>query len=147
MSRSGYSDGLESCELNMWRGAVHRATIGKRGQAFFRELVAALDAMPVKRLVAGELQTTDGEVCALGSLAKRKGAALKPNDTYDHGKLGETFNIARALAQETMYENDEGGPWRREPETPEERWTRVRKWAADQIRVTPAEHTLEHPNG
>lgn len=132
MSRSGYSDDCEN--LGLWRGAVNSATDGKRGQAFFRDLVAALDALPVKRLVAGELETADGEVCALGSLAKRKGVALQPMDTYDYGKLGETFNIARALAQETMYENDEGGPYRREPETPEERWTRVRAWASKQIR-------------
>lgn len=143
MSRSGYSDGLDSRELNMWRGAVRRATTGKRGQAFFRELVDALDAMPEKRLVAGELQTKEGETCALGSLAKQKGVALLPLNTYDYDKLADTFDIARALAQETMYENDEGGPYRREPETPEERWIRVRAWAAKQIRVTPASPALQ----
>lgn len=139
MSRSGYSDDCEN--LGLWRGTVRRATYGKRGQQFFRELVAALDAMPVKRLIAGELGTEnpEGEVCALGCLAKAKGAALDEDDTYDYDKLGATFNIAAPLAQEVMYENDDGGPWRpyHQKETPEERWTRIRAWAGDQVRATP----------
>jgi hypothetical protein len=130
----------------MWRGVIASATRGKRGQVFFRELVTALDAMPVKRLVAGELETAEGEVCTLGALAKARGADLEPDDTYDYGKLSDTFNIAEQLAQETMWINDEGAPprWPRVDETPEERWTRVRKWAASQIRVTPEE--LFHPS-
>lgn len=133
MSRSGYSDDCEN--LEMWRGAVRQATYGRRGQAFFRDLVTALDAMPIKRLIEGDLETDDGEVCALGCLAKQKGATLEPYDTYDYDKLGKTFNIAHALAQEVMYENDEGGPWRphHQEETPEERWSRIRTWAAKQI--------------
>ena len=135
MSRSGYSDDLESSELAMWRGVISSATRGKRGQRFFRDLVAALDAMPVKRLVANELQTTDGEVCALGSLARVRGVDLEPDDTYDHAKLGDTFDIASQLAQEVMFENDEAGPYG--GEIPERRWERVRKWASQQIKVTP----------
>jgi hypothetical protein len=134
MSRSGYSDDCEY--LGLWRGTVRRATNGKRGQQFFRDLVAALDAMPEKRLIANELETAEGEVCALGCLAKTKGATLLPLDTEDYDKLGETFDIARALAQEVMYENDEGGPCR--GETDEQRWVRVRAWAAAQIHAFPA---------
>jgi hypothetical protein len=41
------------------------------------------------------------------------------------------IGIAEAMAREIVYENDEGGPfWAiggRE-ETPEERWSRMRKW-------------------
>ena len=137
MSRSGYSDGCENVEL--WRANIRRATAGKRGQAFFRDLVAALDAMPEKRLISGELGTEEpeGPVCALGALARHKGAALDDDDTYDYDKLGETFDIASMLAQEVMYENDEGWrPWEasKTPETPEERWTRIRAWAAEAIR-------------
>lgn len=157
MSRSGYSDDGdgESYSLAMWRGRVLSATRGKRGQRFFRELVAALDAMPAKRLVANDFQTTDGEVCALGCLGRAKGidlSHLDPEDmadNFDFGPLREAFDIAEPLAQEVMYENDEGGPykpgryeggrWVRDEETPEERWTRVRAWAARQIRVLPEE--------
>lgn len=43
MSRSGYSDDCDHIEL--WRAAVDAAVSGKRGQAFLRELLGALDAM------------------------------------------------------------------------------------------------------
>jgi hypothetical protein len=35
-----------------WRGAVKSAASGSRGQAFFRDLITALDAMPEKTLIA-----------------------------------------------------------------------------------------------
>lgn len=132
MSRSGYSDESEY-PVDLWRGTIASATRGRRGQAFFRDLVTALDAMPIKRLVADELETDEGEVCALGALARARGVTLEPDDTCDYPKLGDTFNIAAPLAQEVMYENDEGGPYA-VTETPEQRWERVRKWAAAQIR-------------
>lgn len=132
--RSGYSDdGDETIPLAMWRGTVASATRGKRGQKFFRDLVAALDAMPTKRLVEGELQTNEGEVCALGSLGKHRGVDVDKLDTEDPYALGAAFDIASQLAQETMYENDEAS----EGLTPEQRWTRVRAWAAAQVRATP----------
>ncbi len=135
MSRSGYSDDCEN--VAMWRGVIASATRGKRGQRFFRELVTALDAMPVKALVTGELETKEGAVCALGALGKHAGKDLASVDTCDHQTLGDTFDIAPQLAQEVMWENDEAGRFRRE--TPEQRWERVRGWAAEQIKkeLTP----------
>lgn len=56
MSRSGYSDDLDSWSMIRWRGAVTSATRGARGQAFFREMLAALDAMPEKKLIADDLE-------------------------------------------------------------------------------------------
>ena len=60
MSRSGYDD-YDGCEnpewaLIRWRGAVHSALCGKRGQAFLREMALALDEMGEKRLIADELE-------------------------------------------------------------------------------------------
>src|SRR5690348_16978662 len=137
MSRSGYTDDCEGGSLACWRGVIASATRGKRGQRFFRDLLTALDAMPVKRLVAGELETDEGEVCALGSLAKAKGATLELDDTYDWDKLGATFDIAYQLACEVMFVNDEAGPYR--GETDEQRWARVRMWTARQIHPTEDE--------
>ena len=55
MSRSGYSDDLETWQLIKWRGQVMSAIRGKRGQKFLRELLAALDAMPKKILITEDL--------------------------------------------------------------------------------------------
>lgn len=134
MSRHGYSDDCEN--VAMWRGVIASASRGKRGQAFFRALVAALDAMPNKRLVAAALEDGEGAVCALGCLGKARGVTLRSIDTHDWEGLGELFDIAPQLSQEVMFVNDE---WRRE--SPEERWSRVRKWASEQIRVKPEEVT------
>jgi len=133
MSRSGYSDDLDSLELGRWRGQVAAATRGKRGQKFFRDLVAALDTMPEKKLVKSELETSDG-VCALGALARFRAVIMDDLDPYDHEELGRAFDIAHQLAQETMYENDESYT-----KTDEERWVYVRAWAAKQIVPTDAE--------
>lgn len=60
MSRSDYSEDLDMWDLIRWRGQVASAIRGKRGQKLLRDLAAALDAMPVKALIADELQTEDG---------------------------------------------------------------------------------------
>lgn len=134
MSRHGYSDDCEN--IAMWRGVIASATRGKRGQAFFRALLEALDAMPDKRLVAHELQTDEGSVCALGCLGKARGVDLDSVETEDWSKLGELFDIAPQLAQEVMYVNDEDFRGRH---SPEERWHVVRNWAARQIIPVAAE--------
>lgn len=120
MSRSGYSDDYEYAEL--YRGAVHRATTGYRGQHLLRKLRDALDAMPVKRLITDAIKDDRGDVCALGALDST--APL-----YDAEDLAEHFGIARALAAEIVYINDE---WYG-IETPEQRWTRMRAWVESQI--------------
>lgn len=126
MSRSGYSDDCEN--LGLWRGAVQRATLGYRGQHLLRRLRDALDAMPTKRLIADAIQNESGEVCALGALDPTAPA-------YDARDLADHFNVARALAAEIVYENDE--TWRSREETPEQRWVRMRAWVAAQI-TTPS---------
>jgi hypothetical protein len=122
MSRSGYSDDYDG-SIDLYRQAVHRATTGHRGQYLLTKLRAALDAMPAKRLITDAIKDEAGDVCALG--------ALDPNcKGYDAEDLAAHFNIARSLAAEICYENDES--WRRN-ETPEQRWTRMRAWVESQI--------------
>lgn len=123
MSRSGYSD--DPGYVGLWRGAVARATTGYRGQHLLRKLRDALDAMPTKRLIVDAIQDEAGEVCALG--------ALDPSvRSYDAEELAQHFGIARALAAEIVYLNDEYPDWR-SPETPEQRWVRMRHWVDAQI--------------
>lgn len=126
MSRSGYIeyDGEEQWSLIRWRGAVTAAIRGKRGQAFFRELADALDAMPVKALIANELETADGAHCALGVLGKKRGLDMATIDPEERDQVARAFGIAEALAAEVVYENDEVCS----RETPEQRWTRMRQW-------------------
>lgn len=143
MSRSGYVDGdeLEQWGLIRWRGAVKSAIRGKRGQAFFKEMLAALDAMPDKRLVAAELQI-DGEVCAMGAVARARGIDVAEVDPEDPEAVAQTFSVAPTLVREIAFRNDEAAPYREQStgrytqdETPEERWQRMRHWVQSQIKV------------
>ena len=166
MSRSGYTEDCGDYDDDnrslLWRGAVQSAMRGKRGQAFLTELLAAMDALPARRLVAGDFEAPETgmpfasrrDVCALG--------ALDPSvDEYDAEYLADRFGIARALAAEIVYQNDECvsdhryveidicGPvrpmypdWGRQtktitvadPHAGARRWERVRAWVAKQIK-------------
>lgn len=134
MSRSGYSDDCGGWELDLWRGAVTSAIKGKRGQLLLNDMAKALDAMPNKRLIANALMTKNGDVCALGAVAKFKAIDVSGIDPEDRESVASKFNIAEALAAEIAFENDEASY---RIETPEERWVRVRKWVDENLLVTP----------
>jgi hypothetical protein len=134
MSRSGYSDDCEQWSLIRWRGAVASAIRGRRGQAFLKEMLAALDALPQKRLVQNELEEC-GEVCALGAVGKSRGLDMSKMDPENHEGVAAYFGVAHALACEVMFENDEGGGyWNHE--TPEKRFDRMRAWIVGHLRET-----------
>lgn len=144
MSRSGYSDEYDSQQLNIWRGAVERAILGNRGQAFLREMRDALDAMPIKRLTANELSTPDGEVCAMGAVGRKRGVDMSKIDPEDRDAVASMFDIAPALVAEIAYLNDEEGQLFKDDaeddaETPEQRFERIRKWVELQIPEDAAE--------
>lgn len=147
MSRSGYSDdGDSEIPIQLYRQAVRRATRGYHGQHLLKRLRDALDAMPVKRLIAGNIRDESGQVCVLGALDSN---APKYNedeyDDYEHPrKLAEHFKIAPALASEIVYMNDEAYSWRGD-ETPEARWTRMRAWVEKQILAPQID--VEPPSG
>lgn len=156
MSRSGYSDDFgddDPLALGRWRAAVNSAINGKRGQAFLREFIADLDAMPVKRLIAESFaDNATGEVCSLGAVFAARGLEQPPYDPdgYEEWEVGEDaakrLQIAGALAHEIIYMNDEGSighyeetgdpikPRRYVPETPEQRWDRMRRWAVRHLK-------------
>jgi len=135
VSRSGYSDDLDVLQLGRWRGIIRSASKGQRGQAFFRSLVEALDAMPDKRLGKDDMVDDSGCMCSLAALAKHRGSDPDRLNPYDYKSLGQEFNIAHQLAREVMYHNDQG-TWKRE--TPEDRWLRMRNWAAEQAGLPAA---------
>ncbi|MDE2098644.1 MAG: hypothetical protein KGL39_15425 [Patescibacteria group bacterium] len=130
--------------MAVWRGRVASATRGRRGQAFFRALLAALDAMPEKSLIVNELELPDGQVCAIGALGKARGVDMSKIDPECPEQVAPAFDVAECLAQEVVYMNDEYGHY---AETPEARWVRMRRWVAEQIRVTPEEcNAVELPD-
>lgn len=140
MSRSGYSDDLDAWDLIRWRGAVASAIKGKRGQEFLREMLAALDALPEKRLIANELVVTDSlqsnGCCALGAVAISRGMDVSDLDPEDRDRIAEVFGIAPALAAEIVFEND--GEWGRNL-TPELRFERMRAWVIGNLRLERGE--------
>lgn len=144
MSRSGYSEDYDEQFPNagaLYHTSVLNAIYGKRGQKFLRELVAALDAMPEKRLIVNSLETPEpvygppefeSGVCAIGSVGKMRGIDMAGMDPEDADAVGAAFGIAPRMAREIVFENDEAG-WNYQisrNETPGERWQRMRNWAA-----------------
>lgn len=165
MSRSGLSDDDNDDPLayGRWRAAVRRAMSGRRGQAFLREAIAVLDAMPDKRLIrehlvfdgsqpvwsgsevivgADELVDRNGvimpigSVCLLGAVGQARHLDMSDIDPEDMDTVAPAFDIADSMAREIVYWNDEGGD---RNETPEQRWQRMRKWIERNIKVNDAQ--------
>jgi hypothetical protein len=138
MSRHGYS---EDCDDDLaagrWAGQLASAIRGKRGQAFLRELIDALDTMPEKRLIRGALRE-DGEVCALGALGAKRGLDLESLDPDEPEDIGVVFGIAQQLAREVVWQNDEIC----DRGTPEERWRDMRGWAQRKLKAQVPVQTL-----
>lgn len=129
MSRSNYNEEpYGTWDMIRWRGAVASATKGTRGQTLLKELLAALDSMPEKRLIKESLDCADG-VCALGALGRARGLSMVNLDPEEPATVAEAFGVAPALAQEIAFYNDECCP----QQTPEERWVRMREWVVKQL--------------
>lgn len=155
MSRNSCTDEWDGDDVLAYgrqRGAISSAIRGRRGQAFLRELLAALDAMPVKELVEQELDA-DGRYCALGAVGKARGTDLAALNPENQEQVADVMGIARALAGEITWVNDmhtptdmwldfDGPPerWRSppgdfvpDPEAPAKRWQTVREWVVSQL--------------
>ena len=153
MSRHAYSDECDEDVSNLWAGAVRQALSGRRGQTFLNEMLAALDALPEKRLINRYMGSGDN-VCAISTVAAKRGVDLSDIDEWivaaenDEDEIGEDvfravskrLGIAPAMAAEIMYVNDEAGP---HDETDEQRWARMRRWIVRQIRTSDE----QLPNG
>lgn len=137
MSRSGYSeDGdCDNPSYLLWPSIVQRTINGKRSQAFLRELLETLDAMPEKRLIAEQLQDEEGSVCAIGSVGAKRGVDMSKLDPEDPDGIAKAFGVAPTLVREIEFQNDDDFSWKTN-DTPEKRFARVRKWAAEQLKPT-----------
>jgi len=88
---------------------------GKRGQAFLRELLTALEALPEKVLIEGHV-SEDGMVCTFGALAlKRRTDAGEPRES-----------VLADLESVVVHLHDENGD---EPEDYEPMW----EWAEREL--------------
>jgi hypothetical protein len=133
MSRSGYNEDYDddNWSLIRYRGMVASATRGERGQALFRDILIAMNGMPVKRLIAHALEH-NGAVCAIGAAGRVRGVDMSKLDPDDAETVASKFNVADCLAREIVFENDENSGWKKE--TPEARFERMRKWVRRQIK-------------
>ena len=138
--RISYSDEEDyPGQHDLWQGNCMRSIKGKKGQAALRELEQALLALPDKRLIANELETPDGDVCAIGALAKHRCFTPKADPEYEMEMVGVELGMPELVAWkvvalndvdiDTYYDRKEG---RCVPYTPEERYERVlaqvQKW-------------------
>lgn len=142
MSRSGYNDyGCDSPEEQWaqirWRGAVTSAIRGKKGQAFLKRALKAIDSLDEKELASNTFES-QGQYCLLGAVAKNEGVDLSElNDGYDdeYGDDGESaeclgfqLGIAPAMAREIVWENDScSGSGR-------SRFEHMRRWVISNIK-------------
>jgi hypothetical protein len=128
MSRSGYCDDFDPRDIGIWRAQVANAIRGKRGQALLKEMLQALDSMPNKRLIAGDLEK-NGEFCALGAVGAKRGLDMSGIEPEDPGMVGRAFGVAHQLVAEIEWMNDE-----QYYPTREYRWQKMRDWVESQIR-------------
>lgn len=140
MSRSGYTDDCDDyLALGRYRAQVASSIRGRKGQAFLRELAAAMDAMRDKELIAQELVNEYGDCCTIGVVCKARELDVSEVDPEEPESVGALVGISHQLAAEIAYENDEcsrmhkdeNGKWRQE--TPAERWQRMRKWVDSKL--------------
>lgn len=134
MSRSGYSDDYDNWANIKWRGQVASAIRGKRGQQFLRDLIDALDNLPVKVLITEDLYRGQ-YYCAIGAVGLKRKVNMAGLDPHDTESVAGRFDIADQLVREVVYENDECG-WdygRNGRETPRQRWERMRAWAVARL--------------
>ena len=126
MNRSGYAesddDDVGDADAAEWHRKVVAAMHSTEGQAFLREMAAALDALPGKWLIDGSLVNDDGDCCAIGAVCRARGIATAGMDDDGINCTAERLGVPWPLAAEIAYVND---GYR---ETPEARWQRMRRW-------------------
>src|SRR3990167_8382977 len=139
-----------------WQGRCASVMRGRPAQRYFRELIEALDVMPVKRLIASDLCRVEFnpddserfEVCAVGqmivhrrvaagedreavlrSMATLEGEGSDETARQAQAHLGMTYTLGWLIAEA----NDE--TFSESSTTPEQRWERMRAWATEHIRA------------
>ena len=123
---------------DQWRnicfwGAVKKAVEGKRGQAFLKEMITALDALPKKELIEDELEI-EGQYCAIGSVGRLRGIDMSDIQVDDWDKIAEVFGIAPSLVRAIEFENDQSDYGATVLNANQRRWERVRRWCVAHLK-------------
>ena len=150
----------ESYPAHWWQNDLRRALTSKRGQRILRDIEAALLALPEHKLIADQIiDVVDWDengdpvetprffgVCAVGAYAVHRKmvegtpwneAVLELGEEYpvevdcfETQQLGQSLGLARTVAWQLAYLNDE----RFASCTPEERHAGVLYWVRGQIK-------------
>jgi hypothetical protein len=140
MTRLYYDDDdSDPSQEGLAAGALCSAIRGKRGQRFIRDLVQALDALPLPELAAGALEDEEtGCCCAFGAVRRFRGADAVPlwfhpmEEDMTPDNLAEPFNVSETLAWAVVQANEDGMTGNDES-TRRRRWKQVRYWAVRQL--------------
>lgn len=164
MSRHGYSDDYSNewhdiAANGRWKASLNRAIKGKRGQAFLRAFIDQLESMPLdkRELGADSITEPSGAMCSLGVMLHANGkpapspeseSYLGPFEGWEEWEtrewwtenagpaIAEDLNIAKSMAEEIMYVNDEWfNPPRDCPRQRERRlrWAYMLRWAKSKL--------------
>lgn len=141
MSRFWDDESDDPLDWGRYEAAKLSTLRGRRGQAFLRELVAALDALPQPELSEGALgDRRTGCVCALGAVALAQGDSFddlaKDNGNWGPDEAAEWYSISPTLANEIISANDD---WRdgNTVDVRRSRWRHVRSWAVSHLIKPP----------
>lgn len=142
MSRLDYGDGDSYWEPWMdgqQAGALRSATRGKRGQRFLRDLIEALDALPVPELAVGALEDEEtGCCCAFGAVRRHRGAENVPlgfdptREDMPPDSLAQPFDVSQTLAWAVVQANEESST-SNTPDARRRRFKEVRRWAVAKL--------------
>jgi hypothetical protein len=139
VSRISYSDEEDFAgQFELWQANCQRSLSGKRGQAALLELEAALLALPSKRLIANDLEDEEGEVCAIGALARHKNIKPQHDPDGEMAEIGEECGMPRPVAWKVVEMNDLQFDYRwsesgMTPYTAEERYAAMLAWVQKQL--------------
>jgi len=123
-------------QFELWQANCERSLRGREGQAELRELREALLALPDKRLIHGSLIDAEGEVCAIGAYAQRKGLDLSTFDPEDEtDKVGIIAGMPKMVAWKVVEMNDMELHSRF---TPEERYRLMLQWVESKLQSANA---------
>jgi len=119
-------------QFELWQANCERSLKGRKGQTALRELETALLALSSKRLIAQELQNAEGDVCAIGALAKYRGREEKDfiaDPEYEMQEVGVELGMPRLVAWKVVEVND----LEYAHLSPEARYMRVTEWIQRQL--------------